>query len=398
MSLAANDPAIEGVPSGPNVERAGCRAAAKSRCLVVLGMHRSGTSATTRVVNLLGADLSQNLIPPNPSNVTGFWESRSINQIHNELLREFGLMWQDYLPLPAGWEKSEAARKAKTRLLEYLDSEFSGSGLFTVKDPRICRLLPLWLEALKEFDAEPLFLFCYRNPLEVAASLHAMHGMPSETSLLLWMRSYIEAEEATRGCRRLFIAYDDLIGDWRSVITRMTGHFELDWPRSMKEAALEIEDFLSDTHRHHTVMDFERVDDAETRALIQSMYHALQESPEDPDRGLRRFARRAMEHLDRKSDVFAPVLKHERKAQFKLQTEKARAQRFNRRLQWKLKDLKRRAREQKQRMKLAMILSIVAALALGFAGGYLLANRNASPPSPASSERNGETREGAIPR
>ena len=44
------------------------------RAVIVLGMHRSGTSALTRVISLLGADLPSSLMPANLSNEAGFFE------------------------------------------------------------------------------------------------------------------------------------------------------------------------------------------------------------------------------------------------------------------------------------------------------------------------------------
>ena len=54
------------------------RANEMPRALMVLGMHRSGTSALTRIFSLLGADLPKNLMPPSPANKTGYWESQDL--------------------------------------------------------------------------------------------------------------------------------------------------------------------------------------------------------------------------------------------------------------------------------------------------------------------------------
>ena len=63
-------------PAEDNFSAARSEQADERRCLLVLGMHRSGTSALTRVLNLLGADLPATLAPPADDNETGFW-SRS---------------------------------------------------------------------------------------------------------------------------------------------------------------------------------------------------------------------------------------------------------------------------------------------------------------------------------
>ncbi len=370
MSIAPNEPQTDDGAASSHPGHGPEPDSVRSRCILILGMHRSGTSALTRVVNLFGADLSEGLIPPKPSNVTGFWEAQSIFQIHNELLKSFGLMWHDYLPLPRDWEKSAAALEARNKLVEYLQAEFSASRLFAVKDPRLCRLLPLWLDALKEFGAEPLFLFCYRSPLEVAASLYARDQIPWDTSLHLWIRSYLEAEAATRNHRRLFMAYDDLMRDWRPVMKAISASFDIDWTRPFEEAEPDVDSFLSDSHRHHTEIDFELVDDRTTRQLLRAMYAALQEDRSRGGSALQEFSQRASAHLEEKSGLFGPVLKYERNAQFQLQTEKARAQRFNRRLQWKLDQLQKRSKMRKRRMNIVWVVSVASAVLLGAIAGY----------------------------
>ena len=60
----------------------------KKHAILVLGMHRSGTSPLTRVLNLLGAKLPNNVMPPAPNNnEQGFWESRDLMVINDDILK-----------------------------------------------------------------------------------------------------------------------------------------------------------------------------------------------------------------------------------------------------------------------------------------------------------------------
>lgn len=86
---------------------------AQRRALVVLGMHRSGTSAAARVFSLLGAELPQNLLPPTEGNASGYWEPAALVAAHDSLLAELDSRWDDLCPLPSGWCESEAARRAR---------------------------------------------------------------------------------------------------------------------------------------------------------------------------------------------------------------------------------------------------------------------------------------------
>lgn len=223
--------------------------------LLVLGMHRSGTSALTRTLNLLGADLPRNLYAARKDNPTGYWESADWIALHDEMLAASGRSWDSPLPLPPSAFAPEAMAPFRARLVESLRGDFANSAMFVAKDPRICRLLPLWHAALTDAGFVPLHVIIVRHPNEVAASLGLRNGMPRETALLLWMRHTLEAERASRGMARVFVSYDALLADWRSVIDRIAGAFKLEWPKSPADARAEIESFLKRDLRHHAADD-----------------------------------------------------------------------------------------------------------------------------------------------
>ncbi len=84
------------------------------QAILVLGMHRSGTSALTRVLNLLGAELGSRLMPAvSGNNENGFWENQDAVDIHEALLSDLGRNWHDIREMPAGWAASDAAARAR---------------------------------------------------------------------------------------------------------------------------------------------------------------------------------------------------------------------------------------------------------------------------------------------
>ena len=88
---------------GPRQEPGTARAV-RTRALVVVGMHRSGTSAVTRLLNLLGTDLPRDLMPPlEGDNALGFWEGREISEAHDALLEAAGSSWHDLAPRAESW-------------------------------------------------------------------------------------------------------------------------------------------------------------------------------------------------------------------------------------------------------------------------------------------------------
>ena len=214
-------------------------------------MHRSGTSAFTRVLNLLGCDLPKTLMQPHTSNVTGHWESGVIQHFNDRVLSSAGSRWDDWLEVNPGWLQSPKAEECREEALALLREEFGASRLFVLKDPRICRILPFWLSVLEEAGIRPLILSPVRNPLEVAASLGGRNGFEAGLGHLLWLRHVLDAEAASRGMPRFFTSYDRLIGGWARVATDAQAKLGIAWPRLSDRAAGEIESFLSDHHRHH---------------------------------------------------------------------------------------------------------------------------------------------------
>ena len=109
----------------------------KPRVLLILGMHRSGTSATARVANLLGATLGTNLIEPAEDNPDGFWEHADVVSINEELLASLGRTWYDMREMPSNWMQSEASAHTRGRITELMATEFAGASFIAIKDPRM---------------------------------------------------------------------------------------------------------------------------------------------------------------------------------------------------------------------------------------------------------------------
>ena len=87
-----------------------------------------------------------------------------------------------------------------------VDRDFADAPLWALKDPRICRLLPLWQRLLERRGIEPAYLFSLRGPEEVARSLQARDGQSLHQARLLWAQHLVMAEAATRGSARTAVA------------------------------------------------------------------------------------------------------------------------------------------------------------------------------------------------
>lgn len=225
------------------------------RALLVLGMHRSGTSALTRVLNLLGAELGENLLPAHRDNETGFWEHREIVLLHDELLHALGQTWSTPVPLPPEQLTSAIADPFRERLRAIVERDFGSSRHFALKDPRLCRLLPLWLPLLEEMGYQVGCVLVGRHPDEVAASLKKRDSMTDSMARLLWMNHVLDAERESRGLPRAFVTYEGLLADWRGAMAPVGQALSLDWEKAIRTSGAEIDGFLDGSLRHHAVAD-----------------------------------------------------------------------------------------------------------------------------------------------
>jgi len=226
----------------------------QKKCIVVLGMHRSGTSALTGVLSLLGIYPGENLLPAMEDvNPKGFWEHAEIVSIHDQLLGALGSAWYDVNPLPEQWWLTPIATECRNKIVSVLHRDFSNHNIWVIKDPRMCRLLQLWQEVFRELGCKPLYILSLREPNEVAHSLLKRDDLEEVESCLLWLTHMLEAEYQTRGQLRTFVNFECLMSDWNKTIDEISATLHLTWPIQVEDAASNINAYLDPSLRHHTV-------------------------------------------------------------------------------------------------------------------------------------------------
>jgi GT2 family glycosyltransferase len=214
-------------------------------------MHRSGTSAVTRVLNIHGVELGRQLLEPADDNPRGFWENQRIVDLHERLLAALERSWSDPRPLPDGWQTSEVARAAREEIDDVIVSEFASSPIWAVKDPRLVQFLELWTAALRDHAILAKAAIVLRHPQEVAESIHRRNGYPRSLSWLLWTQSLRDALTRTAGMPRVVIGYEGLVNDWRKSMQALGEGLDVHWPRASSLVATEVETFLDPASRHH---------------------------------------------------------------------------------------------------------------------------------------------------
>ena len=223
---------------------------AHSNGILVVGMHRSGTSAMSGALQRLGVALGGRLVPGAGDNPKGYFEHERVVAIHEELFRALGSWWYDPRPLPGGWVETPAARRAGEALVQVLREDFSAEALWAVKDPRLCRFLPLWRQVLDRLALPAVALLVLRAPGEVAASLTARNGFGPELGELLWLRHVFDSVRDTAGLSRTVILYEDLVADPARAIDVALGSLGIPLPTADRSEALA--GFIETRLQHHS--------------------------------------------------------------------------------------------------------------------------------------------------
>ncbi len=244
--------------------------------ILIAGMHRSGTSSLARVLNISGGDLPATLMEANLTNESGHWEPRKIVSLNDEILASAGSSWRDWNPFNPQWYASPVAGRFHRRAREALEGEYGDSPFFVLKDPRICRLLPFWIEAVRAYGAEPMIVSIIRNPLDVAASLERRDGIAPSIGHLLWLRNVLDAEKETRGMKRAWLLYNAFLSEPYAIVDAIGEALGVSWPRNNSvDARIEIGEFVSPSMRHHWSSDAQLLEDPRLSRWIKSTFDIL---------------------------------------------------------------------------------------------------------------------------
>ena len=232
----------------------------KSReILVVLGMHRSGTSALSGVLNLAGIDfgLENKLIGPNKNdNAKGYWENREIMELNDELLSIAESSWDDFRKINFNFLQGSNARRIIDKARNVLIDDFASSNVIGIKEPRMCRLLPIWKDIFRQLDLNVKYVIACRHPFEVCKSLELRDGIKSEKAYLLWITYMLDIEEYTFGERRVFVSYEELLLSWQDVLKKIQSELDLSINLvTENNNILKINEFLSTNLRHYVAGD-----------------------------------------------------------------------------------------------------------------------------------------------
>ena len=223
----------------------------RHRAIIVLGMHRSGTSATTRALQVLGVSFGENLMPPAVgNNEKGFFEDIEINSLNVEALQAVENEWFYLKPISLIDVDTLYEKGYVLRAVELLRSKIESANFFAFKDPRVAKLLPFWNQVVNHLQLNVNYVMTLRHPLSVVKSLEKRDDFFPERSYLLWLGHVLESLRGSTGKPRVLVDYDRLIQSPDIELSRLADAFQLEIN------SVELEEYKNnflDVKLRHTV-------------------------------------------------------------------------------------------------------------------------------------------------
>jgi hypothetical protein len=246
--------------------------------LLVLGMHRSGTSVTSRLLECLGAVNSSNLMAKHADNPKGFFEDQDIYQFNeSKLLPELGVTWQSIGFVD--WTALSSKKRSKLALeaLEILRKNYSLSNpLSVVKEPRIGILLPFWIPVLIHAGYNIKIVCSVRDPISVARSLGKRNGISISHSGALYLTYWLSILTHIQDLPVGFVQFDDTLENPTKCLGKIARKLEILLPENYQTRLHNFSaSFVDESLRHSQIDSSDLFLESDLPPLTIELYQAL---------------------------------------------------------------------------------------------------------------------------
>ncbi|MDO9457067.1 hypothetical protein [Nocardioides sp.] len=202
------------------------------KVLVVTGSGRSGTSSAAGTLKRFGFHIPQPEVETDDRNPRGYYEPLWVAEFHKHWLNGIPVRTIDSRPHAGDVAMADVTPEREETLRAWLADELAqrpNGDVVVIKETRAYWVYPLWERVVAATGAELASLTMLRHPTQVVRSRDSAYlsGRSDDlrleretTNVAAWMNSVFVTERATRGNPRAFVPYYDLIGDWRTAMTR----------------------------------------------------------------------------------------------------------------------------------------------------------------------------------
>jgi hypothetical protein len=248
-----------------------------STLVLITGTGRSGTSTMSGTFDHLGLHVPGPYLGANKSNPKGFFESKWAVQFHKQITSGSGINDFDSRPDAFALAQAAVTDELRAELREFLARESSEHDQVVVKDPRSVWAQQVWREAAEQAGLEIVYISMLRHPAEVVGSRTTYYAKSAgeterrsyETfNIARWVNSSLVSERETRGQRRAFVSYVDLLADWRPVLAGLADDLGLTYDVDVAGGeSSRVDEFIDPGLRRHQVT----WDDLEVPEPLQSI-------------------------------------------------------------------------------------------------------------------------------
>lgn len=234
-----------------------------STLVLITGTGRSGTSTMSGTFDHLGLHVPGPYLGANKSNPKGFFESRWSVEFHKRITSGAGINDFDSRPDAFALAQGAVTDELRTELREFLVDESRDHDQVVVKDPRSVWAQQVWREAAEQAGLEIAYISMLRHPAEVVGSRTTYYATPADEAarhsyetfnVARWVNSSLVSERETRGQRRAFVSYVDLLDDWRPVLTALAEDLGLTYAVDVAGGeSSSVDEFIDPGLRRHQV-------------------------------------------------------------------------------------------------------------------------------------------------
>jgi hypothetical protein len=219
--------------------------------VIVLGMHRSGTSLCSHILSALGVDMADD-VGVDVGNDKGHWERWEIAEFHERILgffnRGYSGGFHDFA-LPVAWWAHPQVAQIRRQILAFVEKRM-GDSYFGFKDPRTMRLMPVWHQIFSELQLAPKLVLCLRNPAQIARSLNAREGLDPEIGEYRWLVHMIDFFRYAANFDFCTVEYEAWFSNPAANIEKIQRFLDLPWQQSEADLALVLSGIIDHGERH----------------------------------------------------------------------------------------------------------------------------------------------------
>ena len=184
-------------------------------------------------------------------NPKGFFEDKQLVEINDRIFAKASNHWSSIQFIEPADLLGPRFQKEQKAAREFLERKLAQGNPIGLKDPRLCRTLPLWQKIFVEMGIRVGYLMPFRNPFEIAASLEQRDGISVDYGLTLWGSYQTDAMRHTEGKSRLFVGFHQLLENSGRELARISEFLETAWNPDAQSNLEYEKKFLDSDLRHH---------------------------------------------------------------------------------------------------------------------------------------------------